>query len=145
MEDEIINFFDLFPDMFITGADTTSSALNYVLVHLLNVPFWKEKFFHEIITALQGGVPSMGDLEKLLKLDAFIQETLSPNPNAPLIPKATVGDYVGPACSANCHVWVILYHIIYDPITFPDLLSSLLVSPRWHHIQTQVSAANATD
>ena len=84
MEDEIINFFDLFPDMFITGADTTSSALNYVLVHLLNVPFWKEKFFHEIITALQGGVPSMGDLEKLLKLDAFIQETLSLNPNAPL-------------------------------------------------------------
>ena len=84
----------------------------------------------------------MGDLEKLLKLDAFIQETLSLNPNAPLIPKATVGDYVRPA---NCYVWVIIYHIKYDPITFHNLLSSALALYRWHHIQTRVSAAKATD
>ena len=112
-EKEINNLVDLCQDMFITGTDTTSTTLNFVIVHLLNNPSWQEELFHEITTAFQGGVPSMEDLEKLPKLEATIQETLRLNPNGPLIPKATahatkVRDYVVPA---NCVVQINVYHI----------------------------------
>jgi len=121
-EKEINNLVDLCQDMFITGTDTTSTTLNFVIVHLLNNPSWQEELFHEITTAFQGGAPSMEDLEQLPKLEATIQETLRLNPNGPLIPKATahatkVRNYVVPA---NCQVWVNAYHINYDPVTFPD-------------------------
>ena len=75
----------------------------------------------------------MEDLEKLPKLQATIQETLRLNPNGPMIPKATahatqVHGYVVPA---NCQVWVNVYHINYDPVTFPDPTN---FSPeRWLH------------
>ena len=64
----------------------------------------------------------MEDLEKLPKLEATIQETLRLNPIGPMIPKATahktkVRDYVVPA---NCQVWVNVYHINYNPVTFPE-------------------------
>ena len=121
-EKEINNLVDLCQDMFLAGTDTTSTTLNYVIVHLLNNPSWQEELFHEIKTAFQGGVPSMEDLEKLPKLEATIQETLRLNPNGPLILRATahatkVRNYVVPA---NCQVWVNVYHINYDPTTFPD-------------------------
>ena len=107
-EKEIDNLVDLYQDMFLTGTDTTSTTLNYVIVHLLNNPSWQEELFHEIKIAFQGGVPSMEDLEQLPKLEATIQETLRLNPNGPLIPRATahstkVRNYVVPA---NCQVWV---------------------------------------
>ena len=119
--------------MFIGGTDTTSTTLNYVIVHLLSNPSWQEELFHEISTAFQGDVPSMGDLEKLPKLEATIQETLRINPNGPLIPRATaqatkVRDYVVPA---NCQVWVNVYHINYDPVTFPD--PTTFSPQRWLH------------
>ena len=121
-EEEISNLVDLCQDMFITGTYTTSSTMNFVIVHLLNNPSWQEELFHEIPTAFQGGVPSMEDLEKLPKMEATIQETLRLNPNVPLIPRATahatkVRNHVVPA---NCQVWVNVYHINYDPINFPD-------------------------
>ena len=121
-EKEINNLVDLCQDMFITGTDTTSTTLNFVIVHLLNNPMWQEVLLHEITTAFQGGMPSMEDLEKLPKLEATIQETVRLNPNGPMIPRATahatrVRDYVVPA---NCQVWINAYHINYDPTIFPD-------------------------
>ena len=124
-EEEISNLVDLCQDMFITGTDTTSTTLNFIIVHLLNNPSWQEELFLEVTTAFQRGVPSMEDLEKLPKLQATIQETLRLNPNGPLIPKATahatkVRNYVVPA---KCQVWINVYHINYNPAAFPDPMS----------------------
>ena len=121
-EKEVVELIDLCQTAFIAGTETTSATLNFAIVHLLNDPSWQEELFQEVSTVLQGDEPSMANLEKLPKLEAIIQETLSFNPNNPLIFKATsqvtkVRDYVVPA---NCLVLVNAYHINYDPETFPD-------------------------
>ena len=89
---EVINLVDLCQEMFLAGTDTPSVTLNYVIVHLLNNPYWQEELFHEITAAFQGGVPSMEDLEKLPKLEATIQETLR-------IPQRTID----PQGNCQCH------------------------------------------
>ena len=124
-EEGMSNLVDLCQDVFLAATDTTSTTLNFVIIHMLNNPLWQEELLHEITTAFRGGVPSMEDLEKLPKLEATIQETLRLNPLGPLIPRATVHatkvrDYVVPA---NCQVWVNVYHINYDPVVFPDPMS----------------------
>ena len=130
-KDDLSTLVDLCQDIFLAGTGSTITTLNFVIVHLLNNPVWQEELFLEISTAFQAGVPSMGGLDKLPKLEATIQETLRLNPNAPLIPKATgqvtkVRGYVVPA---NCQVWVNVYHINYDPVTFPD--PSTFSPQRW--------------
>ena len=132
-EEEISTLVDLCQDAFIGGTETTSATLNFVIVHLLNNPSWQEELFQEISTTLGGGVPSMEDLEKLPKLEATIQETLRLNPNGPMLFKATARaskfrDYVVPA---NSLVQINVYHINYDPVTFPD--PTTFSPQRWLH------------
>jgi len=132
-KEEISTLVDLCQDAFVGGTETTSATLNFVIVHLLNNPSWQEELFQEISTSLQGGVPSMDDLEKLPKLAATIQETLRLNPNVPMLFKATaqatqVRDYVVPA---NCLVMVNAFHINYDPLTFPN--PAVFSPQRWLH------------
>ena len=132
-KEEISTLVDLCQDAFVGGTETTSATLNFVIVHLLNNPSWQEELFQEISTFLQGGVPSMDDLEKLPKLAATIQETLRLNPNVPMLFKATaqatqVRDYVVPA---NCLVMVNAFHINYDPVTFPN--PAIFSPQRWLH------------
>merc|ERR1712179_643800 len=121
-ETEVNTLLDLCQDLFVAGTETTSSTLNFAIAHLLNHPAWQEEVFLELSSVLQDRKPSMDDIQHLPKLQAIVQETLRLNPNAPLILHATaqqtrLRDFVIPA---NCLVLINVYHINYDPVTFPD-------------------------
>ena len=64
-------------ELFMAGAETTSTALRWMFVYLVNYPDIQEKLFQDISgTVGLDNLPSLQDRTKLPFLDAFMQECL---------------------------------------------------------------------
>ncbi|ODM89500.1 Methyl farnesoate epoxidase [Orchesella cincta] len=63
-------------DLFVAGAETVSTTLNYSLLYLINFPEVQEKLQKEIATNIGSKLPSLSDRPKMQYLEAFIAETL---------------------------------------------------------------------
>ena len=92
MED-ITNFEEIAQDMFTAGTLTTSAALTFCIIQLIDKPSIQEELFEEIDSYFcDDREPTMSDVQHLPFMEGFIHETLRVYPGVPFIPHATYKD-----------------------------------------------------
>ena len=86
----------LMGDLFLTGAETTATALAWAILYLTNWPEKQEKAYQEIKTVLGDRIiPEMSDKAQLPYLEALISEVLRKSSLVPLgIPHKATADTV---------------------------------------------------
>jgi len=92
-QEDITNFEEIAQDMFTAGTLTTSAALTFCIIQLVNKPNIQQKLFEEVSGYLSNGQePTMSDIQHLPYTEGFIHETLRVYPGVPFIPHATYKD-----------------------------------------------------
>ncbi|PIA31593.1 hypothetical protein AQUCO_04900115v1 [Aquilegia coerulea] len=112
-------------EMFITGIDTTSTAVEWAMAELIKNQDAMTKLSEELAKEIGGNIIRDSDLPRLPYLNACVKETLRLHPSVAMIPRRAIEtcQVMNYTIPKNAEIWVNLWALGRDPTKWEDPLA----------------------